>query len=171
MPYTIEGMADDTLGLLDALHLDRVHVVGISMGGRIAIELAARCRDRVDKLVLVSTSAAGTGRIRMSVPMRLMSVAQWIPSLHGKYPQPRSAHQRQRQASTSYDGTGRLEQIHTPTLIMHGRRDKSIPLSRAEALHKAIAGSQLRVFAGGHMFCFLTERDEFLAQIDRFLTS
>jgi 3-oxoadipate enol-lactonase len=121
VPYTIGMFAHDTLGLMDVLHLDRVDFIGISMGGRIAIELAARYPDRVDRLVLVATSATGTGRVSMSLPMRLMTPFQWIPGLRGKYPQPRFAHLCQRQAATSYDGAAQLGQIHAPTLVMHGR--------------------------------------------------
>ena len=56
-PYTLRDMASDTLGLMDALGIDRAHIVGASMGGMIAQIVAAEHPDRVKSLVsLISTS-------------------------------------------------------------------------------------------------------------------
>ncbi len=169
-PSTIQLMARDAAALMDALPIKQAHIMGISMGGRIALELALACPGRVRRLVLVSTSAAGPGKVTMSWPMRLLLPLKLAGLLRGKYPQPRYAHLRQRQASASYDASGRLGQIQAPTLILHGRRDKSMPLELAERMHAGIPGSQFESFRGGHMFFLFTERQPFLDRVDRFLS-
>lgn len=58
-PYSIADMAEDTAGVIRNLDLGRTHVIGISMGGMIALELVVRHPELVDKLVLVSTTAGG----------------------------------------------------------------------------------------------------------------
>jgi 3-oxoadipate enol-lactonase len=55
-PYTIEGLAEDVLGLLDALAIERVHFCGLSMGGMIGQWLGAHASQRVDKLILCNTT-------------------------------------------------------------------------------------------------------------------
>jgi pimeloyl-ACP methyl ester carboxylesterase len=64
--YTIRLFADDTAGLMDALVIPRAHVLGISMGGYIAQELAINYPEKVEKLVLCSTHCGGTESIPRS---------------------------------------------------------------------------------------------------------
>ena len=73
-PYTLDDMAHDTVGLLDALQLERAHVVGASMGGMIAQILAARFPQRVDSLTLIM-STSGNPRLpgpRLELQLRLV---------------------------------------------------------------------------------------------------
>lgn len=67
VPYTLEDMALDTVGLMDALEIDKAHIVGVSMGGMIAQIVAARFGERVKTLTcMISTS----GNPRMPGPKR-----------------------------------------------------------------------------------------------------
>src|SRR5579863_6168439 len=133
IPYSIEMMADDTLGLLNALGVEQAHIFGLSMGGRIAVALALQSPRRVKSLMLVSTimkSLKGTpmtwARLRMNLMLK-------IPMIRG--PHPYYVVVRQLEASRSYDCMDRLNEINVPTLILHGKQDKSAPYPLAEAMH------------------------------------
>lgn len=66
-PYTIPMFAADTAGLMTALGIERAHVVGASLGGMIAQELALTHPEMVDRLVLVCTTFNGPGSVRPSL--------------------------------------------------------------------------------------------------------
>lgn len=172
IPYSIPMMADDTVGLMDALGLSRAHVVGLSTGGRIAIEIAAEYPSRVDRLVLLSTAATGTARSRMPLPAQALGLAKRLRLLPGAAEiqrQPHYAYHHQIAASTTYDGGERLDAIAAPTLILHGQRDRSVKPATALATRVGIRDSEIEFFRGGHLFFLLTQRDEVAARIEEFL--
>ena len=165
-PYSIAMMADDTAGLMSALGIERANILGISLGGRIALTLALQHPERVEKLILVSTSARVLPR---GWRFRILGLLSSAPLLRGKYPQPRYAFIRQRDASTMFNCTDRLPEIQAPTLILHGKNDKTAPFALAEEMHAGIHGSQLLSFAGGHIFFLFRERQRFLDAVADFL--
>jgi pimeloyl-ACP methyl ester carboxylesterase len=74
-PYTLHDMADDAAGLLDALGIDRAHVVGVSMGGMIAQLLAARQPQRVASLTSIMSSTGNLDpRVAMGRPRALRAI-------------------------------------------------------------------------------------------------
>lgn len=154
-PYSIKQMAEDAAGLLAALGVERTRILGVSMGGRIALALTLAHPALVKRLVLVSTAARVERRPWWFGLAGLLSQAS---GLRGKYPQPRYAYQRQRAASAAYNCVARLGEIHAPTLIMQGRRDQLAPLTLAEKLRDGIPGAHLLTFDGGHLFFLLRER-------------
>lgn len=72
-PYTVKTMADDAVGLMDHLSIDRAHVLGMSLGGMVAQEVAINHPQRVKKLVLVVTSP-GEGEITDIHPEMLKAI-------------------------------------------------------------------------------------------------
>ena len=59
--FSMRTMADDTIGLMNHLNIDKAHVLGVSHGGRVAQEAAINYPDRVIKLVLASTNTGAEG--------------------------------------------------------------------------------------------------------------
>ena len=167
-PYTIEQMAADLAALAAHLGLSCAHVLGISMGGRIAMTLAVERPGLVDRLVLVSTGPR-TARRRWRVRLG-MAISQ-LPGLRGENPQPRHALIAQFRASGQFDCTGRLGEITRPTLIVHGRADRVAPSALAREMHARIQGSRCVLLDGGHLIALMPQhRDRVAATVREFLS-
>jgi len=63
MDYSIKMFADDTVGLMDALNIEKAHIFGACMGGMIAQEIALTYPDRVEKLILGCTHCGGSKQV------------------------------------------------------------------------------------------------------------
>jgi pimeloyl-ACP methyl ester carboxylesterase len=163
-PYSVEQMAADTAGLMRSVGLPHAAVLGISLGGRIALALALAERGMVDRLILASTGARVIHSRRRTVRMAILGTLGAI--VRGAHPQPRYAFRRQLTASSAYDARARLGEIRIPTLILHGTRDRSMPLALADELQEGIPGSVLRTFPGGHIFLLTGGREQFLAAVN-----
>ncbi len=170
IPYSIEMMADDTAGLLNALGIEQAHILGISLGGRIAVDLTLRYPERARSLMLVSTFVSRFPLNQSGLRHRLMFNMPFLRKMGKKYPQPDYAFLRQRYASRNYDATDRLHEIHMPTLILHGKKDTLAPYRLAEEMHAGIQGSKLIRFSGGHLFLFFQQK-QFLDAVFDFLAS
>ncbi|MBF8267050.1 MAG: putative esterase/lipase [Dehalococcoidia bacterium] len=197
-PYTIRDMAEDVAGLLGELAIARTHVVGLSMGGAIAQELAISFPHLVDRLVLLATFDAGDPRatelfrgfaaltralpreefLRVTLPWIYTYQDYQIPGLVDQavkervedslYQEP-DAYDRQMEATIAFHSRERLHAISCPTLLVFGEDDIMTPLRFARELVRGIRGSRLVILEGaGHSFR-RTRGGEVAALIDAFL--
>jgi 3-oxoadipate enol-lactonase len=165
IPYSMVMMADDTAGLMEAVGIEKAHVLGTSMGGRIAAALALQYPQRVESLIVISTCMkpppASWHRRLIDLELRLPMVRRSNPYY---------AVVRQRDASRSFDCMNRLGEVHVPTLILHGKSDRSAPHPLAEEMHAGIQGSKMLTFNGGHLF-FILRSQQVVEAIFAFLDS
>lgn len=180
-PYELRGLADDALAALDAVGAIHAHLLGFSMGGMLAQELAIEHGARVDRLVLLSTheggarvvppsdetlqAMAGRGRdARAVVRKRVAAVAApgWaeanptvleeIARLALEEPMPMHAFLSQAQAVLQSDRSARVPGIEHPTLVVHGALDPLVPIENGRRLARAIPGARLvELPAVGHL--------------------
>ncbi|MFX1572765.1 MAG: alpha/beta fold hydrolase [Promethearchaeota archaeon] len=81
--FTIKMMADDTAGLMEILNIERAHILGFSMGGMIAQELALNFPQKVEKLILWGTACGG----RKSIPPDLAAYKFLIGAIEDLTPE------------------------------------------------------------------------------------
>ena len=170
-PVTMATFVDDTLALLDHLHIERAHVYGQSFGGMVAQELALTHPERVRSLVLAATHAgparATRGGDEGKVPKDRPYLALYSPAFAREHadhiaedvlvgsqqPQAPHAGRRQWEAMQSWDRWDRLGQMAAPTLVLHGTEDLVIPAENARRLGAAIPGAELVLLEGaGHLY-------------------
>jgi len=167
-PYSIEQMADDVAGLFGALGVGCADVVGYSMGGKIALQLAACHPELVDHLVLCAT-APSAPVTRLFSRRFMMDLVSRIPVFRKADGQPAYAFEAQRQASRSFDGRGLLPQVKASTLIIRARRDRIVPPSGAAEL-QSIPGSSLVDLPGGHLTLVMVHGKVLAETISSFLS-
>ena len=167
--YSIEQMADDVAGLFATLGIASADVMGYSMGGKIALQLAASHPELVDHLILGATAARASVTRRFSRPWFMMDLVSRIPILRKADGQPSYAFEAQRQASKSFDGRGLLPQVKASTLIIRARRDRMVPASDTAELQK-IPGSALVDLPGGHLTLVMVHGKVLATAISSFLS-
>lgn len=197
--YSVSNLAAHAAALLDHLQVKRAHVLGTSLGGFVAQELALRRPELVDRLVLISTSYGGPDHEPMS-PATLRKMLGWGTlrqedtvrqglevAVSEDYPKdhpeefeqmvdwriadspPLADYIKQMTAGSKFDASSGVEEIQNPVLILHGDDDRVVPVSNAESLSEKIPEAKLQVFGGAGHLVFIERADEVNEEILTFL--
>lgn len=179
-PYRISLMARDALAVMNDAGIAQAHVIGASMGGMIAQELALEHPERVHSLVLGCTSHSGVWgrwpRLRTALGCRNFArrgnridrERALIPLLYAKTtPRDRIEEDIRLRVGCDCPAAGfrgqftglllwsayrRLPRLRVPTLVLHGDEDRLIPIENGEVVARRIPGAQFElVTQAGHM--------------------
>ena len=177
-PYTIEQLGRDVLALLDALHIDKAHFCGLSMGGLIGQWLGIHAGERLNKLVVCNTAAKigdpsiwnprietvlRDGAAAM-VALRDASIARWFTADFAEA-NPAAAKQiTDMLAATSPQGYAakcaavrdadfrdQLSSIKVPLLVIAGTEDAVTPPSGGHFIQEQVQGAEYAEFYAAHL--------------------
>jgi 3-oxoadipate enol-lactonase len=198
-PFSVAEMAADILAVLDGGGIRRAHVMGVSLGGMVAQELAVDHPERVDGLVLVSTTPgwpfaypmptasvaliAATGRMTREVALRRHTenalsartvkqrpeVTDRLVELQSSRPTDPKALLAHAAAGARYAGRLRQTRIHARTLVVHGEADTVVDPGNGKLLADRIPGAQLVIFPELGHLLFWEDPDGFTDAVTSFL--
>ncbi|HKP20870.1 MAG TPA: alpha/beta fold hydrolase [Thermoleophilaceae bacterium] len=196
--YEIADMAQDALALADHLELDSFHLLGVSMGGMIAQEIACRAPERVRTLTLAVSIPAGGAYARRVAEVWSARVAQISHEQHvdelillnhsegffenpdmvefirtamlnNPHPQPPEAFARQLAACGRHDARDRLGSLTMPVQVIGGEYDILLPVWKSRELADLIPGSKLTVLPGAPHGLSIEHAEEFNALVLDFI--
>ncbi|HZJ06504.1 MAG TPA: 3-oxoadipate enol-lactonase [Nocardioidaceae bacterium] len=168
-PYDLDDLTDDVVALLDRLALDRVHFVGLSIGGMTGMRLAAREPDRVDRMVVLCTSVrleptqgwhdrAATVRSEGAAAVAEAVAGRWYTrGFHERHPDrvadairligstPPEGYASCCEAIATMDLRDDLAAIIAPTLAIAGAEDPATPPDHLERIADGVKDGRLLV--------------------------
>ena len=188
-PYSVEGMAADTFDLMNALDIGAAHLSGSSLGGAIALRMAADAPDRVLSLQMHSSWLGTAGFSEFSLGLLKAHLvcggvehyyAATMPLLLSPTYMSENFEQlmvildHMRANAASYDGLlGQIEAnlsydmraeaaaVTAPALVTVGEMDVVLPVQCSAEIHEALPGSEFVVFAGAGHLSGMESPDEF----------
>lgn len=196
-PYSLEMLADDTRGLLDALGLEKVHFVGLSMGGMIGQMLAIKYPEVLLSATLCATSSRMPKEAWPAWQERIDTASahgmdvlvdgtmeRWFtdgfisanesaitPIRDLVRTTPVRGYTSCIGAIMKLDITDRLASIDLPTLVIAGEDDESTPLAANEAIHQAIVGSEFLAVPNAKHFVNIEQSNVVNDALSRFLAN
>ena len=199
-PYSTEMMADDTVALLKVLSVTDAHILGFSMGGMIAQQVAIKYPQMVKSLILVATSAKFPARAKhltrlwlqmmeeeISLELRIRNAFLWVFTdqffeneeqvsaavnfaLNQLYPQPLHGFAGQVAALLKHDTHNQISQISVPTLVLVGKEEILIPVNFSQELAANIPNAELVVSERAGHNYWMETPDSFNQAVMQFLT-
>jgi 3-oxoadipate enol-lactonase len=200
-PYSTSQMADDAAALLARLGLGRAHVLGVSLGGMIAQEIALRHPGCVDRLVLACTSPGGEVSVRPSPEVLAafarahggdleQEIRRTIPFLYTERyrrerpeeieafvrrrlakPVSAEAQAAQLAAARGHAAGERLREISARTLVITGTADRIVPPVNSRRIAERIPRARLVLLEGAPHRLFAENADEFNREVLAFLAA
>jgi 3-oxoadipate enol-lactonase len=193
--YTLELLAQDAVALLDALAIDTVHFVGLSIGGMIGQGLALSHADRLKSLTLCDTSAIMPDEAQPVLRERIAAAREkgmadqvagtlerWFTPQYLEKNPPEVDMIRLQIAATPLAGylgcsealaglnyLDRLSEITLATLIMVGEEDPGTPVAASEAIQERISGSELVVLPSARHLSNIEQAEAFNQALMDFL--
>ncbi|KAF5423288.1 MAG: Pimeloyl-ACP methyl ester carboxylesterase [Candidatus Methanocomedens sp.] len=186
--YSIETLSNDLYSLIQELNLEKVILVGHSMGGMTAITFALNHPDKVSKLVLVGTSAKMnfSGYIQIWIMMHIFSYESFARGMIDLLYDPSEQVKKEafdRAMNTpkfvtydcatefmkNYDIRDRISKIKVPTLIVVGEKDKATPVKMSRYLNREIKDSKLKIIPDSKHMVIIDKANELNEIIDMFI--